>query len=161
MADIAASNVVVTLVARGVLPDGRRIHDAKIQFGDGVLTYPAGGIPIRKGDLGCPTIVNSLICFDDGNGAYKVMFDQTNSKLILKAGGASHSHDLLIKGGQTAASTNTVAAEATAILGKQEATDATILGSASASKGGVLAGGGEPTGLAIAAMTLKCQVIGW
>lgn len=58
----------------------------------------------------------------------------------------THSHDLLIKGGQAASTTNDVAVY-TAVLGKEAATDATILGSASAASGGVLAASaGTPAG---------------
>lgn len=50
----------------------------------------------------------------------------------------THDHDLLIKGGQAAATTNVLAHYATDILGKEAATDATIAGADSAAKGGVL-----------------------
>lgn len=60
---------------------------------------------------------------------------------------ATHSHNLLVKGGQIASTTNDVATYAGPVLGKQEATDATILGSASAASGGVIAASaGTPSG---------------
>ncbi len=60
---------------------------------------------------------------------------------------ATHAHDLLIKGGQAGSTTNDIAHYPTDILGKEAATDATILGSASATKGGVLAvTAGTPAG---------------
>lgn len=60
---------------------------------------------------------------------------------------ATHVHSLLVKGGQIASTTNDVATYATNILGKQEATDVTIAGSASATNGGVLAvTAGTPAG---------------
>lgn len=59
----------------------------------------------------------------------------------------THAHNLLIKGGQIASTTNDIAYYATDILGKEQATDATILGSASATKGGVIAASaGTPAG---------------
>lgn len=59
----------------------------------------------------------------------------------------THAHDLLIKGGQAASTTNDIAYYATDILGKEQATDATIAGSASATKGGVIAiSAGTPAG---------------
>lgn len=59
----------------------------------------------------------------------------------------THAHDLLIKGGQAASTTNDLAHYATDILGKEAATDATIAGSASATKGGVIAvSAGTPAG---------------
>lgn len=51
---------------------------------------------------------------------------------------AAHTHDLLIKGGQAASTTNNIAHYPTDILGKEAATDATILGIDSITKGGVL-----------------------
>lgn len=59
---------------------------------------------------------------------------------------ASHAHDLLVKGGQAAASTDAVSVKA-AVLGKESATDATVLGANSATSGGVLANSaGTPAG---------------
>lgn len=59
----------------------------------------------------------------------------------------AHAHDLLIKGGQAAASTAALAWYATNILGKEAATDQTILGADSATKGGVIAASaGTPAG---------------
>lgn len=76
------------------------------------------------------------------------------SQIILQCMGAAamgtHAHDLLIKGGQAASTTNDIAVY-TATLGKEAATDATVLGSASATLGGVLAASaGTPASLAVA-----------
>lgn len=58
----------------------------------------------------------------------------------------NHAHDLLIKGGQAASTTNDVATYAGPLIGKQEATDATIVGG-SATNGGVQnASAGTPAG---------------
>lgn len=60
---------------------------------------------------------------------------------------AAHNHNLIIKGGQAASTTNDVAAYAGPILGKEEATDATIVGANSAASGGVVAASaGTPAG---------------
>jgi len=59
----------------------------------------------------------------------------------------THTHNLIIKGGQAASTTNNIAAYAGPILGKEEATDATILGANSATNGGVVAASaGTPAG---------------
>lgn len=59
----------------------------------------------------------------------------------------THAHDLLIKGGQAPSTTNDLAHYPTDILGKEAATDATITGAASATKGGVIAASaGTPAG---------------
>lgn len=60
---------------------------------------------------------------------------------------ATHAHDLLVKGGQIASTTNDIATYATSILGKQEAADVTVAGADSATKGGVIAASaGTPAG---------------
>lgn len=164
MADIAASDVTVTILNRRLGPGGRQSVNATLAFGDGALTYPAGGIPITKGKLGCPNAIESLVVYDSGTSGYKWTYDRTNQKLVAIQSPA-HAHDLLIKGGQAAATTNVAAHYATDILGKEAATDATILGADSATKGGVMsaaaAAGSQPSAVAIAAQSLKVEVIGW
>lgn len=60
---------------------------------------------------------------------------------------ATHNHNLIVKGGQIASTTNDVATYAGPLLGKQEASDATILGANSATNGGVVgASAGTPSG---------------
>lgn len=60
---------------------------------------------------------------------------------------ASHTHDLIVIGGQAAATTNDIAAYAGPLLGKEEAANATFLGANSATNGGVVAASaGSPAG---------------
>lgn len=81
----------------------------------------------------------TLACYKAGGSVAAPTF--TGSAL------GTHAHDLLIKGGQAASTTNDIAAYAGPILGKEQATDATILGSASAANGGVIAASaGTPAG---------------
>lgn len=59
----------------------------------------------------------------------------------------THTHNFIVKGGQAASTTNNIANYAGPLIGKQEATDATYLGSASATNGGVVAASaGTPAG---------------
>lgn len=163
MADIAASDITVTILNHRRV-EARSHNNIELAFGDGALTYPAGGIPLSKGVLGCPNVIESLVVYDSSTSGYKWSYDKDNEKLVAIQAPA-HAHDLLIKGGQAAATTNVAAHYATDILGKEAATDATILGSASATKGGVISGGSgvgsQPSTVAIAAQTLKVEVIGW
>jgi hypothetical protein len=69
-------------------------------------------------------------------GGYSFEWDAANQKMKVFQTG-SHTHDLLIKGGQAAASTSATAYYATDIFGKEAVTDKTILGVDSATKGGV------------------------
>jgi len=59
----------------------------------------------------------------------------------------THTHDLLVIGGQAASTTNDVATYAGPILGKEQAANATIVGANSATNGGVVAASaGTPAG---------------
>lgn len=183
MADLAATDITVTLLVQKRGENSRVRNVVKLEFGDAALTYPAGGVPITKGKLGCPTTIESLVVFDAGTSGYKWSYDAANEKLVAVQSGAvsahthtvAHAHDLLVKGGQASSTTNDIAHYATDILGKEAATDATILGSASATKGGVLtvtpttsSSGSvaavalaQPSTVAIAAQVLRCEVVGW
>lgn len=176
MANIAASDITVTILNRRTMDSGRKSVNAKLAFGNGALTYPAGGVPISLAALGCPNTIESLYIYDDGVSGYKWTYDAVNMKLVAvrqgaQSASATHSHNLLVKGGQIGSTTNDIAHYATDILGKEAATDATITGAASATKGGVLSDTttasvtaavfAEPSTVAIAAQTLKCEVIGW
>lgn len=168
MADLAASDVTVTILNHRKGEDGRRRVNATLAFGDGALTYPAGGVPITKAKLACPNVIESLIVYDSGTSGYRWTYDRTNEKLVaMQAPAQTHAHDILIKGGQAAAGTAAVAHYATDILGKEAATDATIAKADSATKGGVIsetlaaAALVQATGVAFAAQSLKVEVVGW
>ena len=169
MADIASTDVTYTeQPGGGHTSTGRRTGIFKIQFGDGSLTYPAGGVPLLKAKLGCPNAIEEFTIFDshDADGRlYK--YDAENVKVRIYNPGGSHAHNLLVKGGQAAAGTAALAHYATDILGKEAATDATITGADSATKGGVLSATSQPgtefTGAStvVAATTLYVKVVGW
>lgn len=59
---------------------------------------------------------------------------------------AAHSHDLLVKGGQAASTTNDIAAYAGPLLGKEQASDATFAGGSSVNGGVQTASAGTPAG---------------
>ncbi len=184
MTNLVAADLTYTVLTQRRV-NGRSYNRMRIAFGDSTLTYPAGGIPITKGKLGCPNDIESLTIVDDGISGYKFSYKQSTGKLVMVRSPAAtvtaitatldHSHDLLVKGGQAGSTTNDIAHYATDILGKEAVTDATILGSASATKGGVisktlplsttgtLAAGtfSEASTVAIAAQTIEVEVIGW
>lgn len=90
-------------------------------------------------------LTNTLYFWDPATG--KVVFKQVKGSTpvgtiaaptFTGSALAAHAHDLLVKGGQAAATTNDLAHYATDILGKEAATDATITGAASGTKGGVI-----------------------
>lgn len=96
------------------------------------------------------TLQSSNSPVNGGSWLFFETFATTGASSALTFTGSAlgtHAHDILIKGGQAAATTNVLAHEATDILGKEAATDATIAGANSATKGGVIAASaGTPAG---------------
>lgn len=169
MADIAASDLTYTVQKTAKMEDGRRRSNVKIAFGDGALTYPSGGIPLSSlSGAGFPNVVAEVVLMDanDASGiSWK--YDYENNKLRgYIAPAQTHAHDVLIKGGQAAVGTDAVGYYATDILGKEAATDKTIAGSASATKGGVISSTLSAAAMteisgAVAAQVLYAVVVGW
>jgi hypothetical protein len=156
MADLAASNVTVTLLKRGRIPGFANVGRVTIAFGNGALTVPAAGIPL-------PTVmakygVRSRIHFMQLQGppdsGLVWEFDQANHKLLVRqsAALATHTHDLKVIGGAAGGIDEALGVEGGDTLAKDAATDRTIAGAAAATKGGVMAGG-SAAAAALAAYT--------
>lgn len=163
MADLAAGDVTYTLIKRSV-GDSGKMFTFSIAFGNSTLTYPSGGVPLTAGSLGCPNTITRLNLFGPSSGdglIYK--YDTVNNKIRIYQGKAftpagavaaptftgdalaTHTHDSLYIGGITA--TEAVAIQGGDTLGKNAATNRTIVGANSATKGGVVAvTGGTPSG---------------
>ncbi len=89
MADLAASNVTYTRVegSQKASPSDPRFSAIfTVAFGDAALTIPAGGIPLTKAKLGCPTQIDELIVIDGGSNGFMYKFDSTNTKLQVYQG---------------------------------------------------------------------------
>lgn len=88
MAAIGAANVTYALQGKVSKDDASFRHIIlNITFGDGALTYPAGGIPLTAGKMGCPSQIKSfsLVSPASANGfVYK--YDLTNNKLRIYQG---------------------------------------------------------------------------
>lgn len=151
MADIASSDVTYTVLNTRKLngSPSRKLNRIRLAFGDGALTYPAGGIPLSIGKLGCPAVVESLVVVDKGTSGYEFMYDQSANKLVAFQAPA---HGLFVVGGQTHDATLGLNSS---VLGKNTATNATI------SNAVVAAALSEPSAVAIAAQTVEVEVIGW
>lgn len=156
MSDIAAGDVTYTLVNQRKLSDSRNLNRVRLEFGDSTLTYPAGGIPLTKGKVGCPTVIESLVVVDQGTSGYVFQYDQSAEKLVVMR---APSHDIFILGGQTHDATLGLNV---ASLGKNAATNITLNGANAATTGGILpAPLSQASTVAIAAQTIECEVIGW
>lgn len=93
MADILSTEVGYTLLKSRVGSGGRRVNILKLTIAAGVTnTYPATGIPLDRGKLGCPNVVESCILIDQEAAVgrvYKISMDpklQLNG--ISSAGGS-------------------------------------------------------------------------
>lgn len=165
MADIAAADVTYTMLNQRKLGDSRNLNRVRLAFGDGALTYPANGIPLTKGHMGCPTVIESLVIVDKGTSGYEFMYDQSAEKLIVwQAPAQTHTHDIKIMESITE---DAALGLQSGKLGKNTATNATIAGSNSTLNGGVVsatlaaAALAEASTVAIAAQTIEVEVLGW
>lgn len=166
MGALALADVVVTLPpSRYFNPPGKPNEAyASLAFGDGGSTYDTYGIPVPPpGAFGMLNEILRIVIQDPPDG-YKYVYDPTartanpvapNGTIrIFQANGAgtisfsalaAHTHDVKLIGGITA--TEPVAVQDGDTLGKNAATDRTIAGATSATKGGVVAAsGGTPAG---------------
>lgn len=167
MADLAAGDVAYTQIGLGKAnpADPRFSGIFSLVFGDGALTYPAGGIPLTKAKLGCPANIDELQIMDAGSASgYVIKYDAANGKLRLYNSVGAHTHDVKIIGSQAAAGTDAVSAK-TLTLGKEAATNITIAGANSGTLGGVVVNtatnGVELGNVAFAATTIRVKVVGF
>lgn len=94
MADIAAADVVYTISSTKKSETGEKSNLVSVAFGNGVLTYPSGGIPLTKASLGCPNNIRlaNLINADSSNGfVYK--YDLANNKVRIYQGDNDNAAD--------------------------------------------------------------------
>lgn len=164
MSAFVAGSVTYTLKNQRRGGNSRVQNRVQLAFGDGALTYPTGGIPITIGNLGCPNVVESMSVVDSGGSVYSFNYDSVNKKLLMFQG-ASHVHDITAIGGLT--SSEPLLLDASQKFGKNAATNRTIVGSTSATTGGVVAAipaavvSEAASSLAPAAQTLIVEVVGW
>lgn len=81
----AISAVAATISIRATLPtDKYKQVSATITFGDGVATYPTGGIPVSASTLGFRSFIRDIM-FSDMAAAdgFIYKFDSTNSKIKI------------------------------------------------------------------------------
>src|ERR1041385_4195349 len=88
MANIGTADVTYTLLNQRKMSDSRNLNRVRLAFGDGALTYPAGGIPLLIGKLGCPTIVESMVIVDAGTPGSRFQYDQDKNNLEALSGSA-------------------------------------------------------------------------
>lgn len=81
MADLAATDVTITIEERWQT-QRKRHSRVKIQFGDGVKTYPSGGVPMPAASaFGMARQLDYLKVIDDASGTLLVWkYDKVNKK---------------------------------------------------------------------------------
>lgn len=93
MPDIASSDVTYAIQNQEV-NEKYKVNRLKLDFGNGVLTYPAGGVPLDANKLGMPNEVRDLVIYDaeDAQGLlYK--FDSENLKIRIYEGDYAQAGD--------------------------------------------------------------------
>lgn len=165
MADLAASDITATLLLRKRI-EGRSYFHWRLVFGDGVKTYGAGGVPITLALVGMPNIIEDLIIYDNGISVYVWSYDRVNMKLTAtQAPVQTHTHNLLLKNAAVADGASARVNAGANLLGANTGSDLTVTGGGA--NGGVVsttlaaAGLSQISTIAIAAQTLKCEVVGW
>lgn len=113
--------------------------------GTGAVQVPAtgGAAIVSIQPLGNPSVSSVA----DGSAGYVTLACYQAGGTFTGSALPTHNHNLIVKGGQAASTTNNIANYAGPLLGKQEATDATYIGANSATSGGVIGiSAGTPAG---------------
>lgn len=82
MAEITADDVTVNIMKKLHGMKGNRLF-CKVEYGDGALTYPAGGVPLpASGVFGLPRYLGGLTMMEsDSTQAMLVKYDLANHKV--------------------------------------------------------------------------------
>lgn len=87
MPAITAANVAVTMldVGRKVIEEKRKRNRVKIVFGDGALTYPAGGVPMPAlGVFGFVRLLDGLLIYQSApDDALIYKYDAVNNTIRI------------------------------------------------------------------------------
>jgi len=94
MVDMVASDLTYTIKHQKRTYNARNNNVVTVAFGDGALDYPAGGIPLTKGKMGAPTLLESLNFSDSGNAnGFVYKYDQANEKIRIYQGDNDNAAD--------------------------------------------------------------------
>lgn len=90
-----------------VVKNLRRMGNSKVQnriavtFGDGTATYPAGGVPLTIGKMGCPNIVESGVVASAGTSGYVFRYNQATNNLLMFRNQATPASAVLVEASNT------------------------------------------------------------
>jgi len=149
MADLAASDVTVTLIKRGRIPGFANLARVTMAFGNTSKTVPSAGIPLPA-DLkmfGVRGEIFGMVVEGAPTDGLVYHYDSAGHKLVIRQSPGftppgtividSHVHDLRVIGGITADEDLGVLASGPT-LGKLAASNRVIAGADQATKGGVV-----------------------
>lgn len=169
MTALAATDVTIVVQSR-VIKGLDREHLVKITFGDSALTYPTGGVPMPAfGKFGFFQQLKYLRLIDPNDGVGLVWkYDREGKALrAWQSPAETHVHDILVIGSATGGIDEPMGVEGTDTLAKDAATNRTIAGASSATKGGIVsttlaaAALVELGAVAVAAQTLYAEAVGY
>jgi hypothetical protein len=88
VADIASTDVVYSITSKQRKEEsGNKVTSQTITFGNGTLTYPAGGIPLDKNKMGCPnTVVTVNLSSPASSNGFIYKYDLVNNKIRIFQG---------------------------------------------------------------------------
>lgn len=106
MAAISAANVSYVIAKKSVDDQSNTVVDATVSFGNGVLTYPANGIPLTPGNLACPNVIDALMIEGAQGAAFSYQYDPVHQSVRIFQTGAALSGPLAeLTGAATPAAT--------------------------------------------------------
>ncbi len=141
----ATSTAVTALSSQNGIFPGMFVTGSGVAANTYVVAVSSTGLTLSAATS--TSVANNVLTFTPNNPASIIIQCGYFTSTFTGSALGTHTHDLLIKGGQAASTTNDVAVYSGPILGKEAATDATILGANSATAGGVVAASaGTPSG---------------
>lgn len=167
MAALTSASITFTQGLATVSNFSRKSLVSTLAFGDGVATYPTGGIAISGSLFGMPNNIDVAEILDQGTSGYQFNWNSATGKLQMYYPTGSHGHSLFLKNAaQADAVNNSVNAAASNKLGANTGSDITIVASDGATNGGVVTLAGAvmseiASTVAPAALTLVIRVSGW
>lgn len=93
MPDIAASDVTYTVGNRFHQPSMGYVNEVTVAFGNGTLTYPAGGVPLTKARMGCPASLDFVLTDPGSANGFLYKFDKVNEKIRIYQGDNDNAGD--------------------------------------------------------------------
>lgn len=144
MSSILAANVTFSSSGRSLAPaiddDGGRYKKIKCVFGDGILTYPSGGIPLSGlSGAGFPYSVGDVMIMDASNAdGYTYKWDSVNNKLRIYNPLATHTHTLFVATGGTDAAGSRANAATNSLAMSNAAASVAGIAAASGAAGGIV-----------------------